>query len=649
MAIQIDKITDKYVSVLGKKKVFNMVKVGDAISSVKQAVEETATEARKEIEEAITPFKEKIAQKDEFISQQGVNNKKLQDKISELERVNENLKSEVKTKTDFIAEQGVNNKELKEENKILENENNDLKSKLEIKDKFIAKTEEENKSLHKQTDGLLVSAGEMFDTIDRYKAVYKEAYKQGITPELREQKSGIASILSGLIQHKSQQLKPKKTEQIIEKKVDAVQKNEVSSIPKEPPATTQPTITPDSKNTEQVRTKSVKKEKPPVVDKKVLQFINNERKHQVLDKDRMERATYIIKALLENAPTDSFIGIQEQFNKTKDKFIKLANNNVDKSKRQFVKENYGLIRCDYDKDDNIVMEARGLFESNKNAEPYKYKLFNKDKSFVEIYDGSSDSYIKFSDTEGKELLHIGYNPFDKNYMIFVSDKNGHSMVTTSVVNGVVKYMRVNFNDVKSTSDIVSDAPMNYYANNLIENAKNNTVSKTHIFRDTADINYFNSEGQQTVKEYYVNKLEDVPPPKGAVPVLTYLFNPKEEKLEKLINTGDLGIHAKFDKKLNKWIQYRTKGITSLDKYDKEGEAKTFGISFHRNTENEHFEVQSLYDKKYQDKNDSWQRPVYEKFNYGLASHPLTKFFTFYDLSQHNIKPWDFSILKDYIK
>jgi len=73
------------------------------------------------------------------------------------------------------------------------------------------------------------------------------------------------------------------------------------------------------------------------------------------------------------------------------------------------------------------------------------------------------------------------------------------------------------------------------------------------------------------------------------------------------------------------------------------------MGFYKSLENEHFETQSLYDKNYEQDGDSFlQRAVYEKRNYGTASHPLTKSFTFYDLSKRKISPWDFSILKPYI-
>jgi len=662
MPVQINKITDKYITELGKKKVFNTVSFNSAISSIKQAVEETSSLAKKEIEQSIEPFKNKIAQKDEFISQQGVNIKALEEKNNDLEKTNQKLHSEIKEKTDFLKQQSENNKELEKRNEELkselelkelylskkESENTDLQSKLEIKDTFLAKKEQENQDLRKKSET-------MSETINRYKQVYKEAYRQGITPEIREQKSGIASILSGLIEHKTKpakkpQLKQNpepiiktETQPLIEEtkippKTDKVQetKTEVNPLKAEPVAITNPA-------------KAERKKAPVSIDKKVITFIENERKHQTLDKERIDKARVIIKALLEDAPTDSFRGIPAQFEKTKDKFIRPINNIIDGSKREFKKDNYGLVRYDYDKNNNLVMKSRGLFEINKDAKPYKYELFNKDNSSIEIYDGNADSYIKFKDTEGKELLYIGYNSRYSNYLVDISDKNGKSMITTSVENGVVKYMRVDFNEVKSTAEIENDTPMNVYAQNIIKKAKMNTISKTSIYRDTADIDYFNSDGHQTVKEYYVNKTKDIAPPKGAIPVFTYLYNPQEAKLEKLISTGDYGIHAKYDKKSERWIQYNTKGITGIKKYNQNGEKKAFGIYLHRDTENEHFEVQSLYDEKYKGNNDSWQRPVYEKFNYGLASHPLTKCFTFYDLSKHNIKPWDFNIIKDYIK
>ena len=123
-------------------------------------------------------------------------------------------------------------------------------------------------------------------------------------------------------------------------------------------------------------------------------------------------------------------------------------------------------------------------------------------------------------------------------------------------------------------------------------------------------------------------------------------------MEKLISTGDFGIHGKIVDDGNgkpQIIQYGVKGITSIDKRRPDGKQQDFMIGFYKSTENEHWETQSLYDENYElDKDKFMQRAVYEKRNYGLASYPLTKSFTFHDLTKHKIKPWDFNLLRPYL-
>ena len=48
--------------------------------------------------------------------------------------------------------------------------------------------------------------------------------------------------------------------------------------------------------------------------------------------------------------------------------------------------------------------------------------------------------------------------------------------------------------------------------------------------------------------------------------------------------------------------------------------------------------------------DGVNHATYQKHNYGLLTHPLTKSFTYFGLAKRqNIKPWDFSMLNNYIK
>ena len=133
------------------------------------------------------------------------------------------------------------------------------------------------------------------------------------------------------------------------------------------------------------------------------------------------------------------------------------------------------------------------------------------------------------------------------------------MVSESIKDGVVKHLDVRFNEVKPIAKIENDKAMNVYAQNLVSKAKHDCKSKQSEYRDTSDIDYFNSEGKLTVHEYFVNKQ------RNPNPVFTYLYDTKDGQLEKLITNGDFGIHAKYDEKMRCFVQYRTKGITGIDK------------------------------------------------------------------------------------
>ena len=77
-----------------------------------------------------------------------------------------------------------------------------LKAKIAQKDEFITKSTTENQFLQNRAKHLEEIATSAQDKLDKYKNIVKEAYKQGITSEIREQKSGLAHILSGLLKHK---------------------------------------------------------------------------------------------------------------------------------------------------------------------------------------------------------------------------------------------------------------------------------------------------------------------------------------------------------------------------------------------------------------------------------------------------------------
>ena len=495
-----------------------------------------------------------------------------------------------------------------------------LKAKIAQKDEFISSQIKTNKGLEQENKKLQTR-------LEEYKPIIKEAYKQGITQEIQEKKNVLASILSGLIHHKEELVKPKA------QPVKAA----VKSI--EEPVIKQQEIPQKTKKKKICSEASVKK---TVISQTIIQKIEAQRKNQKLDKERIERASALIKILLEDAPNDSFEykGVQEQFQKTMDKYVKAVNSFV----KTHVMEKDGSfdIKTGLDENGKIILKQNGIMH-NDNFHPYKYNIFHNDGSSMEIYDGYSDSYIEFRDKNGKEYLKICYGD---HYSIFISDKNGRLMVSQSVRGGAVEYLSVDFSDVKPIAEIENDAPMNDYANRLIKKAKKDCISQEKEYRDTTDIDYLNSEGKITVHEYFVNKK------KNSLPVFTYLFNPKTENLEKLISNGDFGIHGKLvDNGCGgvKLVQYRTAGITHLDKKREGSNLKDFSIGFYKSTENEHFEVQALYDENYKlDKDSFLQRPIFEKRNYGLASHPLTKSFTYHDLSKHQIKPWDLTILKPYL-
>ena len=79
-----------------------------------------------------------------------------------------------------------------------------LKSKIAQKDEFIS-------SLKELNEGLETENKELQTKVENYKPIIKEAYKQGITKDIREKKNTLASILLGLINHKKELNKPKQT------------------------------------------------------------------------------------------------------------------------------------------------------------------------------------------------------------------------------------------------------------------------------------------------------------------------------------------------------------------------------------------------------------------------------------------------------
>ena len=579
MAIQINEISEKYINKLGKSY-FNTVKLSEAASYIKMAVKETAEAAKREIENAIEPLKAKIAEKDEFISSQT--------------KINEGLKDE----------------------------NEELKQSAEKTKEYVNSIAQAFKSSNQTIKSLQTK-------IDEYKPIIKEAYKHDLTQDIRDKKNAISSLLSTLLHHKEEQIKPKSTVQQVAKAIEKVVEKPIEKSVIEPQKTIQ-------------KSNKIVKAQKPMISPTVEKEIEAQRKNQKLDSVRVNKAQKLIKEFLEDAPQkDSYSSVQEHFKKTMNRYLDFVRSIIS-GRYRFEKDSFSKIRIGTDENGRVVLKERG-HDFDGTFHSYNYEIFNKDGTSMEIYDGNADSYIKFSDSEGEDLLKICYGD---HYSAIISDKNGRLMIAEGIKDGVVKYLNVNFNEVKSVKEIENDETMNAYAQDLINKAKKNCTKKEKSYKDTTDIDYINSEGKRTVHEYYVNKKNN------PTPVYTYLYNSETGNPEKIICTADFGLHGKIvDDGYGKpkIIQYRTKGITGIDKKRENSDLKDFRIGFYKSTENEHFEVQSLYDKNYTgDKDSILQREVYEKRNYGLASKPLTRAFTFYDLTKHKIKPWDFSILKPYV-
>ena len=548
------------------------------------------------------------------------------DKISE--RYINQLKKSYFNKVDFAEASNVVRKAVEEVAEAVKDEIKQavepLKSKVAQKDEFISSQTKVNEELEKENK-------ELQTKLNEYKPIIKEAYKQGITQDIRDKKNALASILSGLFHQKEELNRLKIAEKPVVEMMKDVEKK---------PVVQKPEKIQKPKNASNIE-KQDKIEKP-VINSKIIRTIETQRKNQKLDSVRINKAQKLIKELLEDAPQkDSYSDVQKHFEKTMNNYLDVVKGII-KGRYRFEKESYSKIRLGKDEKGRVILKERG-FDFDNTFHPYNYEIFNADGTSIEIYSGNADSYITFRDTEGEELLKICYSD---RYSAFIYDKNGRLMVTEGIKDGAVEYLNVNFNEVEPVKEIENDKTMNAYAQDLINKAKKDCKKKENSYNDITNIDYINPEGKRTVHEYYVNKKIN------PNPVSTYLYNPKTENLEKIICAGDFGINGKIvDNGYGgmKIIQYSTKGITSLEKRRADDDLRDFRMGFYKDTENEHFEVQSLYDKNYVgDKDRVLQRAVYEKRNYGLASKPLTRAFTFHDLTKHQIKPWDFSILKPYL-
>lgn len=87
MGNMFNKISEKYINQLGQKQVFKTVKLSIAESTVKQAVEEATSVAKKSIEDAVAPLKAKMAQKDEYITKSTNENQSLKTKAKHFEEI----------------------------------------------------------------------------------------------------------------------------------------------------------------------------------------------------------------------------------------------------------------------------------------------------------------------------------------------------------------------------------------------------------------------------------------------------------------------------------------------------------------------------------------------------------------------------------
>lgn len=271
MVLEVNQIAGKYISKLEQKKFLKVVKLNDATSAIKQAVDDAASIAKKDIIEAVEPLKNKIAQKDEFIKNQKNASQILQNKNDKLQQTNSNLQVELEKEKHGKQTLYTQNENLQTELK-----------KYKHSDNITQKTVQE---LYDKNSALKEKLKEHADIIYKYTDIVKEAYKQGITPEIREQKSGIANILTGLIKHKSEATKLKENTKLVMPKTTNINPKTVITKPE-----------PDT----------IISAKAPLTKEEVISKIREERKNQVLDKKRINIASSIIKNLFGDVSPANF-------------------------------------------------------------------------------------------------------------------------------------------------------------------------------------------------------------------------------------------------------------------------------------------------------------------------------------------------------
>lgn len=569
MVLEVNQIAGKYISKLEQKKFLKVVKLNDATSAIKQAVDDAASIAKKDIIEAVEPLKNKIAQKDEFISNQKITNQVLQNQYDKLQQTNSSLQAELAKEKYGNQTLSAQNEKLQLDLKKQKNENKSLQTELDEQNMA-------NKSLQNKNTKLNAKNSSLQTMLEKYTNIVKEAYKQGITPEIREQKSGIANILTGLIKHKSEATKLKENTKLVMPKTTNINPKTVITKPE-----------PDT----------IISAKAPLTKEEVISKIREERKNQVLDKKRMNIATELIKDILGDLQTYDWKGISEQYKK--------LNNN-----KKF----------------------------NEIAQNNSLKISRHMGGFGYIAEGS---FIRFIDPNNKDLLSINFDAMDKSIRIWIYDEKGLPMVTSKTKNGVVEELRVRFNNVKHIAEpeVLYDEAFNKYAQNIIKQAKESTTSKTYTENKydssykTRTVNYYTPNNINLVSEYFVNNKH----------VSTGIANPINGKLEKEFKIGGNGFEIIKNGKSN---VYGIDGISSITKYKQDNEI--FSINYYLYPENRRVGSQYLYETKDGNKNPH-QKLAYEKNNLGLINHPLTSGFSYYDLTKHGIKPWDFSMLNNYIK
>lgn len=296
MVLEVNQIAGKYISKLEQKKFLKVVKLNDATSAIKQAVDDAANIAKKDITDAIEPFKTRIAQKDEFITNQKNTNQILQNENEKLKQTNSTLQAELAKEKNGKQSLSTQNEQLQSDLKKTKDENFNLDIKNQNLQTALDKQNATNQNLQNKNTKLNAKNSSLQTMLEKYTNIVKEAYKQGITSEIREQKSGIANILTGLIKHKSEATKPKENTKLVMPKTPNIKPKTVITKPE-----------PDT----------IISAKAPLTKEEVISKIREERKNQVLDKKRINIASSIIKNLFGDVSPANFEALWTRYNNLK--------------------------------------------------------------------------------------------------------------------------------------------------------------------------------------------------------------------------------------------------------------------------------------------------------------------------------------------